>query len=348
MAKDLAGKYRPPHFTEVVGQDNIKAVLTNQLETGEFKQAYLFTGGAGTGKTTCARIFANDVNGGKGRPIEIDGASNNGVDNVRVIIDNCKFKSMDSTYKVYIIDEVHMLSIGAFNALLKTLEEPPANTIFILCTTDPQKIPATIISRVQRFDFKRLSTTQIIERLRFIVNVEDAELSDRSHGEAEIYVSDEALEYIAKIADGGMRNAITLLDTCLGYGHSLTIAEVINILGSTDYQVYFEFIESIIDNSAVNAITIVEELHADGKDLKQFIKGVNNFILDVMKYALLGDMNYLAIPNTYLANLDSIINKAPLTFYQEVLKTFIELNGRIRWESNVKPVLQAEVMLLCL
>ena len=168
----LATKYRPRTFNDVVCQDNIKKVLTNQLETGEIKQAYLFAGSPGTGKTTSARIFANDVNGGKGKPIEIDGASNNGVDNIRSIIDDCKMKSLDSKYKVYIIDEVHMLSLGAFNALLKVLEEPPKRVIFILCTTDPHKIPPTILSRLQRFDFKRIPQFDIVQRLEYILKKE--------------------------------------------------------------------------------------------------------------------------------------------------------------------------------
>lgn len=136
---NLATKYRPKKFNDIVCQDNVKIVLQNQIDTNGFKQAYLFCGSAGTGKTTSARIFANEINKGEGRIVEIDGASNNGVDNIRNLIDNCKMKSLDGTYKVFIIDEVHMLSIGAFNALLKILEEPPKGTIFILCTTDPQK-----------------------------------------------------------------------------------------------------------------------------------------------------------------------------------------------------------------
>ena len=208
----LATKYRPRTFKDVVCQDNIKKVLTNQLETGEVKQAYLFAGSAGTGKTTSARIFANEVNGGKGKPIEIDGASNNGVDNIRNIIDDCRMKSLDSKYKVYIIDEVHMLSIGAFNALLKVLEEPPKGVIFILCTTDPHKIPATILSRVQRFQFKRIPQNEVVKRLQYVLQQE-----------GKITYDMEALQYIAKLADGGMRDALMKLDTVLGYTSKITM-----------------------------------------------------------------------------------------------------------------------------
>ena len=160
--KSLALKYRPQTFDDVVCQDSVMRVLSSQIEFKDFKQSYLFCGGAGTGKTTTARIFGKEVNGGKGRLIEIDGASNNGVDNIRNLIEDCKMKSLDSDYKVYIIDECHMLSIGAWNAFLKVLEEPPKGVIFIMCTTDPQKIPQTILSRVQRFDFTRIPTDKIV------------------------------------------------------------------------------------------------------------------------------------------------------------------------------------------
>lgn len=172
MAKTLAVIYRPKKFEDVCEQKNVIGILKNQLESGECKNAYLFCGGAGTGKTTCARIFANELNGGKGVPIEIDGASNNGVENVRGIIEQAKYLPLEGQYKVYIIDECHSLSIGAWNAMLKLLEEPPARTIFIFCTTDVMKVPNTILSRVQRYDFNRISADGIIKRLTYILEQE--------------------------------------------------------------------------------------------------------------------------------------------------------------------------------
>lgn len=242
--ENLASKYRPKTFSEVVAQGYVKDILLNQLEKKETKNAYLFTGGAGTGKTTTARIFAMDINGGRGKPIEIDAASNNGVDNIRDIIEDSKFKSMDSEYKVYIIDEVHMLSTGAFNALLKTLEEPPSGTVFVLCTTDPQKIPATILSRVQRFDFTRIETELIVERLKFIL-ISESDIRETSSGPGYTF-NEDALEFIAKLANGGMRDSITRLEKVLDYSEDVTVEAVAEALGVPDYETFIHLAEAIV------------------------------------------------------------------------------------------------------
>lgn len=175
MAQTLAVKYRPKTFDDVTEQESVKIILQQQLQAGEVKHAYLFCGGAGTGKTTCARIFANDINGGEGSPIELDAASNSSVDDVRNIIQQAKTKSLDSEYKVFIIDECHAISNTGWQAFLKLIEEPPAKSIFIFCTTDPQKIPKTILSRVQRYDFQRLSNSGICDRLKYIIEKENEE-----------------------------------------------------------------------------------------------------------------------------------------------------------------------------
>lgn len=338
--KALAIKYRPKTFDDVVEQGSVKQILQEQLRTNTHQNCYLFTGGAGTGKTTCARIFANDINGGKGNPIEIDAASNNGVDNVREIIDNAKFKALDAPYKVYIIDECHMLSTGAWNAMLKLIEEPPAQTVFIFCTTDPQKIPATIISRVQRYDFQRITHESIVNRLEQILVWENEEEPDA------ITFDREALGYIAKLADGGMRDAITLLDKCLSFSLDISVQNVVQALGTIDYDTMFDLTEAIVDMRAGDAVVIIEEAHRSGVDLKQFIKQYSYFVLDAYKYFLIGDFEYLQIPSTYADKLDSWDDDT-YYFLQDLLAEIIKLNADIKWEPSPKPLIESTVILLC-
>lgn len=359
--KTLAVKYRPSSFSEVVEQGPIKAILQEQVATGTFKNAYLFTGGAGTGKTTCARILAKDINEGKGTPVEIDAASNNGVDNVRDIIDNSRFKAIDAKYKVYIIDECHMLSNGAWNAMLKLLEEPPAFTIFIFCTTDPQKIPATILSRVQRYDFQRLSFDAIVERLRHIIFEErDEQLRERAEQEgrdidlleaeadsSEYMVPEEgALEYIAKIADGGMRDAITMLDKVLSYSREITVENVVGALGTVNYDLMVDLANHIIDRQSKEAIGVVEQVYRKGLDLKQFVKQFCEFLLDVRKYQMFKSFEYLKVPQTMQKSMDTFLDVEP-EFIRQMLHKFLRINQDIKWETVPKPIIESEVLLLC-
>ena len=333
----LATKYRPRTFNDVVCQDNIKKVLTNQLETGEIKQAYLFCGGAGTGKTTSARIFANEVNEGKGKPIEIDGASNNGVDNIRSIIDDCKMKSLDSKYKVYIIDEVHMLSLGAFNALLKVLEEPPKGVIFILCTTDPHKIPATILSRLQRFDFKRIPQFDIVQRLEYILKKEGI-----------LTYNVEAIEYIAKLADGGMRDAIMKLDTVLGYTNEITLQAVLDCLGITNYEHLLGIVQGIINKQPDEPIQIIDKIYRDGKDLKLFVKDLNKFVLDLCKLNITRNKELTMIPTDIMRQCIHIATNTSKYDLVDILDGINNLLDKIKYEQNPKNLVESELIILCL
>lgn len=332
--ESLAIKYRPKTFEDVTEQVFIKAILSNQLKSGEVKHAYLFCGGAGTGKTTCARIFASEINKGSGNPIEMDAASQNGVDDVREIIQQAKTKSIDSEYKVFIIDECHAFSNNAWQAMLKIIEEPPAKSIFIFCTTNPEKIPKTIISRVQRYDFQRISQDGIVKRLRHIC--------DRELQQEDDLVRLEALEYIAKIADGGMRDAITLLDKCIAYSRELTIENIVNALGTVDYDVMFSLTSALGYKEQLKVIEIIEKLHSDGKDLKQFVKSYIQFILDVTKYYLNCEWKFIQIPQLSdyeqeLHNLEELSDD----WFLSLLSELIKLNADIKYSSTAKYDLEA-------
>lgn len=334
MAQTLAIKYRPQTFDDVVEQGPIKQILQDQLRTGTTKNCYLFTGGAGTGKTTCARIFASEINGHRGNPIEVDAASNNGVENVREIIDNAKFKALDAPYKVYIIDECHMLSTGAWNAMLKLLEEPPAQTVFIMCTTDPQKIPPTILSRVQRYDFQRITFEGIVGRLKYICCEEN------------ISYTDEAIEQIAKIADGGCRDSITLLDKVSSYSNEITIQSVIDALGCVPYTTMFELTTNILQGSTKNAVTLIETVHRSGMDLKQFMKQYLYFILDAYKWWLTQKFDYIQIPSTYKQKLETYTDNEYF-YLRSLLDHLVKLNNEIKWETSPKALIQATIIFAC-
>ena len=336
---NLANKYRPRKFEEVVAQEYVKEILLNQLESGEVKHAYLFCGGAGTGKTTSARIFAKDVNEGKGNPIEIDAASNNGVENVRNIIEDSKFKSLDSKYKVYIIDEVHMLSTGAFNALLKTLEEPPSGTIYILCTTDPQKIPNTIMSRVQRFDFTRIKNEDIVKQLTFILESENSEVVPYSW-------DTEAIAFIGKLANGGMRDAITRLEKVLDYTSDITVDEVAAALGTPDYETFIELTSAILENDSESSLRLLDGIYMAGKDLKLSMRNYTDFLVDLCKFHLTKDMSFTSLPDHLVDDLDEICQSSDYSLVLWILEEMNRLNSVIKWEPNAKPIIEGQILLM--
>lgn len=339
----LAVKYRPKSFDDVVEQKAIKDILTDQIETGTFQHSYLFCGPAGCGKTTAARIFANDINGGKGNPIEVDAASNNGVDNVREIIDGARRKPLDSDYKVYIIDECHMLSTGAWNAMLKLLEEPPKTTVFIMCTTDPQKIPATILSRVQRYNFSKISLDNIVKRLKYIIACEVDEILNEGGPDGAFSYEEAAIQYIAKLADGGMRDAITMMDKCLSLDPELTIESVVAALGTVDYNTHFDLLFYMESGNIAAAAKLIEDVFNSGKDLKQFVKQFQYFVLDVCKYLMFRDFTYVSIPA--LPEYKSRLEDDDLDMALDVLEWARQLNADIKWESNPKAIVQTAILL---
>ena len=285
----LAVKYRPAKFEDVCEQKSTITILQNQLNTNTFKHAYLFSGPAGCGKTTCARIFANEINQGSGNPIEMDAASNSGVDDVRKIISQAQTQAIDSEFKVFIIDECHAISNTGWQAFLKLIEEPPAKSIFIFCTTDPQKIPATILSRVQRYQFNRISSASIHQNLRQIAKFEQIEVSDDM---------DNALAYIANIANGGMRDAITLMDKCLSYATDLTVDVVNDILGNVSYSELLDFIEDVYFEEIKNALQFLNDKYMQGIDIKQFINQLYSTLLSLAIFAHTNSFELAGLPET--------------------------------------------------
>lgn len=331
----LALKYRPKTFDDVSEQGAVKAILQNQIDTNTIKHGYLFTGPAGCGKTTAARIFANEINHGLGLPIELDAASNNSVDDIRRICDEAQTKALDSEFKVFILDEVHSLSNQAWQAFLKTLEEPPAKAIFILCTTNPEKIPATILSRVQRYNFQKISIEGIFNRLLDIVCWEGFNRTD---------IDENAIEYIAKLAEGGMRDAITLLDKCLSYSTQLTVDNVVKALGVADYDTMFRLVDALDLNDIQTTVSLINDTYNSGIDLKLFIKTFFEFVLDINVLFSTGDKSFIKIPDTYLDTLRQFSdNKVDTT--KRLLDLLVELQGKIKYEQNPKAVIIAQFIL---
>lgn len=343
MAKEaLAVKYRPKVFENMTEQSAIKDILMNQLETKTFQHGYLFTGPAGTGKTTSARIFANMINAGKGNPIEVDAASNSGVDNIRQIIEDAKRKPLDAEYKIFIVDECHSLSNGAWQALLKTLEEPPKFTIFIFCTTDPQKVPATILSRVQRYNFQKISNEGIVDRLSAILIMESEEANECGYDGAYNWNA-EALEYIAKVSSGGMRDAITLLDKCLSLSPDVTLKNVLKTIGAEDYNTFILFLTALQNKEKGTAITTIENVYNAGKDVKQFMKHFAKFVLEVEKYALYKNFYYISLPDTLENELEQLIDD---TLFN-VMDFVVSLNNQIKWDSDPKTLIELSIFIYC-
>lgn len=356
----LYRKWRPLTFDDVRGQDAIVTTLKNQIRTGRIGHAYLFCGTRGTGKTSIAKIFARAVNcpnteahdgnpcnecpvcqsilsGSSMNVFEIDAASNNGVDNIRDIREQVEYPPTEGRFKVYIIDEVHMLSTGAFNALLKTLEEPPAYVIFILATTDPQKIPQTILSRCQRYDFRRIGTDTIAGRIHELMQAEQLDIEER------------AVRYVARAADGSMRDALSLLDQCLAfhYGQKLTYENVLDVLGAVDTSVFSELYRAICGKDVEGALRIVNDLVNAGREIGQF---VNDFIWYMRNILLVGSTGGEDIVDVAKENEDRLREDAQTADKGTLLRlmsAMSELSNRMRFAAQKRILLEVELIRLC-
>lgn len=287
------------------------------------------------GKTTIARILAYLINEGKGEPIEIDAASNNSVDNVRNLIDQAHERAIGCKYKIFIIDESHALTNQAYQAFLKTIEEPPPFTIFIFCTTDPQKMPATIINRVQRFNLTKIETNVIADRLKYIC---------KSEG---IVFSDEAIDFIAKISDGGMRDAIANLEKVSDYG-DVNIDNALECLGSYSYSMFFDLVNSLIDGRDESVLNIVNTVYNQGSDLKLFVGQFLSFCLDVSKYLIFGNCNLLKIPSTMENDLKNATNiEGAKDYYMYLVDKLLDLKMMLKNDTNIKDTIEVCLLRIC-
>ena len=355
----LYRKFRPVEFEDVKGQEHIITTLKNQIEANRIGHAYLFCGTRGTGKTTVAKIFAKAVNcehpvngspcgecamcrsiaaGTSMNVIEIDAASNNGVDNIREIREEVAYRPTEGKYKVYIIDEVHMLSIGAFNALLKTLEEPPEYVIFILATTDVHKIPITILSRCQHYDFKRISIETITDRMRDLMQEEQVEVEEK------------ALRYVAKAADGSMRDALSLLDQCIAFylGQKLTYDNVLEVLGAVDTDVFSRLLRSVIRRDVPKVLDIVDDLVMQGRELTQLATDFTWYLRNLLLVKTSDNIeDVLDVSTENMQQLQEEAGMVEADMLLRYIRIFSELSGQLKYAAQKRVLLEVALIKLC-
>ena len=355
----LYRKFRPTEFGDVKGQDHIVTTLQNQIKANRIGHAYLFCGTRGTGKTTVAKIFAKAVNcehpvdgspcgecemcrsimaGTSMNVIEIDAASNNGVDNIREIKEEVTYRPTEGRYKVYIIDEVHMLSSGAFNALLKTLEEPPEYVIFILATTEVHKIPVTIMSRCQHYDFKRITIETISNRMLDLMDEEQVEVEEK------------AIRYIAKAADGSMRDALSLLDQCIAFylGQKLTYDNVLEVLGAVDTDVFSKLLRNVIHRDVPKVLNTVEELVMQGRELTQLASDFTWYLRNLLLVKT-SDMieDVLDVSTENMMQLKEEAEMIEADMLLRYIRIFSELSEQLRYATQKRVLLEEALIKLC-
>lgn len=355
----LYRKFRPDSFADVKGQEHIVTTLQNQIRANRIGHAYLFTGTRGTGKTTVAKILAKTVNcenptedgpcgecrickaiatGSSMNVIEIDAASNNGVDNIREIVEEVSYSPAEGKYKVYIIDEVHMLSIGAFNALLKTLEEPPSYVIFILATTEVHKLPITILSRCQRYDFRRISIDTITDRMRELTDAEGVEVEEK------------ALRYVAKMADGSMRDALSLLDQCIAFhmGKELTYDKVLDVLGAVDTEVFSRLLRHVLGREVTGCVKLLEEIVMQGRELTQFVTDFTWYLRNLMLVQSSDHLeDVIDMSSDNLARLKEEAQMIETDRIVRYIRIFSELSGQIRYATQKRILVEIALIKLC-
>ena len=321
---NLAAKYRPKTFEDMTEQKLVIDMVRGLISDPELKvRNFLFTGPAGTGKTSSAKLIANILNEGKGSPIEIDAASNSGVENMRRIIEQARSYPVGTKWKVFIIDECHAFSSAAWQSALLTVEEVPAKTVFLFCTTNPEKIPATILSRVQQFRLSKISVDGIENRLKYIVEQENKEGQN-------ITYTDDAISYIAKMANGGMRDAITLLEKAIASNKNITSESLMSSLGLPNYDQFFELLQSYASKDNSGIARIVDTVYNSGVNFARWMTDFHAFTINVVKYILLKDISRTMIPGHYESKI-KLYGDAHLMICLKLANKLVKLNNELRF-----------------
>ena len=346
MAQSLAVRYRPQTLDEVIGQNTTVKILKKALEKQSIKNALLFAGASGTGKTTLSRCLARAINGSLDGLIEFDAASQNGIDQIRALVDTASQRSLSSVYKIILLDECHVLSNASWQVLLKTLEECPEYTIFMFCTTEPNKIPATIQNRMQRFNVAKISSQEIRDRLMYVCQQEG-------------FINYEnTCELISKLCDGCMREALTKLDQCADLSNDLSLENTKAVLGESPFERMLKLTNCLIADNEQFTIAAIETLASEGKDLKQFIDEYLSFTLELTKYILFKNIAVTNIP-AYLENtsdpmtsVSATVNfdstpEGPLPWFNYLASKLLEIKNVIKYDTSVKAVVEAYMLQLC-
>lgn len=338
--QSLATKYRPNEFSEICGQSITVKILEKAIENRTFKNVYLFAGSSGCGKTTLARCFANKINRGQGNPIEIDAASNNGVDNVRALVESANQRSLDSEFKIFIIDECHMITREGWNAFLKGIEEPAPYTIYIFCTTEPNKIPATILNRVQRYNITKIDAETIKNRLVYICEKEGFTNYTQT------------CDLISKLCGGCMRDAITYLDQCSDYSTDLKLDNTKLILNNLSFEPLFALTWALQEKDEAKIFEVIDGIYTSGTDLKNFIDNYIDFSLDLTKYILFKNISITNIPE-YLATTENPVVQqtidipGAIKWFNSLTDILLEIKLNIKYDTSYKSTIEAYLLKFC-
>ena len=342
MKKSLAVKYRPKTFEDVCGQNITVEILKRVVAKKAFNNCILFAGNSGCGKTTLARILADQINEGEGSPIEMDCASAGNVDTIRALIESAYERSLDSKYKIFILDECHAITTQGWQAFLKCIEEPPVYTIFMFCTTEPHKIPATILNRVQRYNISKIDTQTIYDRLVKVCQLEN------------FFNYEATCDLISKLSQGCMRDALTMLDQCTDYSEDLDIRNTEKILGKISYQIMLKLTRFLFNKDEAKLFAVIESLDASGTDLKQFVSLYLDFMLDITKFYIFSNIYATALPQYLLTETDPEINLVEtvkainnLDWFNSLIDNLLELKALVKFDDNVKSTVEAYLIRFC-